>query len=57
MATYGVGPQGRVRAAERDFAQGNISYRDMASRVRAEGYTPAKAADVRDQYKRSRRSK
>ena len=56
MATYGVGPQGRVREAERDYAQGKISANEMKKRVRAEGYTPASSAEVKEKYKRARKS-
>lgn len=55
MATYGVGPQGRVRQAERDYAQGKITYKDMSARVRAEGYTPASAKETREKYKNARK--
>lgn len=54
MATYGVGPAGRVRQAEKDYAQGKISANEMKKRVRAEGYTPVTTAEVKEKYKRAR---
>ena len=53
-ASYGDTPQGRVRSAERSFAKGEISYNEMRNRVVAEGYTPGKAADVRNDYANAR---
>ena len=42
--------QSRVSNAELDYAQGRINYREMSNRVRAEGYTPSSAEEVKRLY-------
>lgn len=55
MGVEANSPRGRVRAAERSYASGGTSYRDYQRIARENGYTPARAQEVRDMYNRNNR--
>lgn len=55
MGVEANSPRGRVRAAERAYASGEISNREYQRIARENGYTPARAQEVRDMYNRNNR--
>ena len=57
MGVEANSPRGRVRAAEKSYANGEISYKEYGQRARQEGYTPAKASEVKEMFGKNRRPK
>ena len=47
-------PGGRARIAEREYANGNISYNEARRRASAEGYELGSAKEIKEAYKNRR---
>lgn len=57
MGVEANSPRGRVRAAEKAYANNSMSYKQYAQIAKGEGYTPAKAEEVKEMFGKKRRPK